>query len=236
MILYGKEARDKIKDGIDKVANAVITTLGPRGRNVVIAKSTTSPTGMQYYQPIVTKDGVTVARNIMLDDYLENVGCLMIREASEKTMAMCGDGTTTTCLFVQAIVREGLKLIDEGVNPQELKREIDNAVEYVVSELKKMAIPVGEGVEQIRKIATVSANNDTSIGNLIADAFEKIGKEGIITIEESKNDKTEIKIVDGFELNRGYKNTYFINDPAKMVCEMTDVNIFLYDKKLYTFK
>src|SRR5580700_8720648 len=146
-ILYGKDARGRIKDGIDKVAKAVVTTLGPKGKNVIIGKSMTSTTGMQYYQPIVTKDGVTVARNIMLTDYLENTGCLMIREAAEKTMAQAGDGTTTTCLFVQAILREGVRLIDEGVNPQQLKKDIDNAVEHIVSELKKMAIPVGDGVD-----------------------------------------------------------------------------------------
>jgi chaperonin GroEL len=236
VILFGKEAREKIKIGIDKVANAVITTLGPRGRNVIISRSMTSTSGMQYYQPIVTKDGVTVSRNIMLTDYLENVGCLMIKETAEKTMFQAGDATTSTCLFVQAIVEEGIKRIDMEVNPQDLKKEIDKAVDHVVSELKKMSIPIGEGVERIRQIATVSANNDASIGDLIAQAFEKIGKDGIISIEESKNDKTEIKVIDGFQFERGWLSPYFITDPAKMVCEMTDVYILLYDKKLYQWE
>jgi len=233
-ILYGSEARQKIADGIDKVANAVITTLGPKGRCVIISRSLPSPEGMKYYQPIVTKDGVTVARNIMLTDYLENVGCMMIREASEKTMQQAGDGTTTTCLFVQAIVKEGLKLLEEGANPQELKRGIDEAVAYVVSELKKNAIPVGDDIEKIKQIATVSANNDSSIGELIAEAFRVIGKDGIIDIEESKTGKTEIKTSTGFKFEKGWKSPYFITNHARSECELLEPYILLYDKKLTT--
>jgi chaperonin GroEL len=236
VIIKGKEAREKIKSGIDQVADAVITTLGPKGMNVVIGRSTTSLNGMQYYQPIVTRDGVTVTRHIMLDDYLENVGCLMIKEAAEKTMFQAGDATTTTCLFVQAIIREGMALIDDSYSPQTLKKEIEAAVDHVVGELKKMSIPVGDGVDRIRQIATVSANNDTAIGDLIAEAFAKIGKDGIISIEESKNDKTEIKVIDGFQFDKGWISPYFITDHSKMICEMTDVHILLYDKKLYQWE
>jgi chaperonin GroEL len=232
-IIFGKDARSMIYVGVKKVSDAVCVTLGPMGRTVIINKSMTSPNGMQYFQPIVSRDGVTVARSIMLTEFIENTGCLMIREASERTMSSCGDGTSTTCLFVEAILREGLVLIESGANPQEIKKEIDIAVNYVVSELKKMAIPVGDGVDRIRQIATVSANNDSSIGNLIADAFDKIGKDGIISIEESKNEKTEIKIIDGFEFDRGWLSMYFINEQAKMTCEMNDAYILLYDKKLY---
>lgn len=231
-ILYGNDARQKIMDGIDKVANAVITTLGPKGRNVVISRSYPSSEGMKYYQPIVTKDGVTVARNIMLTDYLENVGCMMIREASEKTMQQAGDGTTTTCLFVQAIVKEGMKLLDAGANPQELKKGIDSAVHHVVSELKKIAIPVDNDIEKIRQIATVSANNDSAIGDLIAEAFSKIGNDGMIDIEESKTGRTEIKASSGFKFDKGYVSTYFITNYARNECELLDPYILIYDKKL----
>ncbi len=236
IILYGKEARQKVLDGINKVANAVIVTLGPKGRNVIISRSYPSSEGQKYWQPIVTKDGVTVCRNIMLTDYLENVGCLMIKEAAEKTMLVAGDGTTTTCLFVQAIVTEGMKLIDEGVNPMELKKDIDAAVEYVVSELKKMAIPVGDDIEKIRQIATVSANNDAMVGDLIADAFSQIGKDGVLDIEESKTMETSIKIVDGYKFNQGWKSPYFITNQSKNECELIDPYILLYDKKISVMK
>lgn len=234
-ILYGPESRKPVQEGVNKVANAVCVTLGPKGRSVIISRSHPSQTGMQYYQPHVTKDGVTVARNLVLDDYLENSGAMMIREAAEKTMSVAGDGTSTTCLLLQSIVNYGMELLDKGVNVQQLKTEIENAVEFVVEELKKLAIPVGEGVEKIRQIATVSANNDSSIGDLIAEAFDKIGHEGIISIEESKTTKTEVKVIDGFEFEQGWNSTthYFVNNLSKSTCELEDVYILLYDKKIY---
>lgn len=236
VILYGIESRRKILDGINKVADAVVVTLGPKGRNVVISRSYPSQNGMQYNQPIVTKDGVTVSRHIMLTDYLENVGCLMVREAAEKTMANAGDGTSSTVLFVRAIVQEGLKLVDAGANPQEVKKGIDAAVEYVVSELKKMAIPVGDDIEKIRQIATVSANNDTFVGDLIADAFLQIGNDGVLDIEESKTAQTEIKIVDGFKFDKGWVSPYFITNQSKNECELIEPYILLYDKKISVMK
>lgn len=236
IILYGSEARQKVADGVNKVADAVITTMGPRGRSAIIARSFPSQNGMQYYQPIVSKDGVTVSRNIMLTDYMENVGCLMIKETAEKTMALAGDGTTASCLLVKEILNEGLKLIDNGENPQQLRREIEEAVQYVVSELKKMAIPLDNDSERIKQIATVSANNDPVIGQLIADAFATIGKDGILTIEESKSTKTEIKLTEGFKMESGWISPYFINDHAKGVCELNNPYILLYDKKLYQLK
>lgn len=235
-ILFGKEARQKIKDGLDKVAKAVVTTLGPMGRNVVISRSIAGQQGIQHYQPMITKDGVTVARDIFLDDHLENTGALIIREAAEKTMLMAGDGTTTTCLLTAAIVEKGLELVEAGANPMELKRGIDQAVVFVVEELKKMAIPVGHDIEKIRQVATVSANNDSSIGVLIAQAFEKIGVDGVINIEESKGFKTEIKVTDGFRFDRGWISPYFITNQAKHECELINPYILLYDKRITTIK
>lgn len=232
-ILYGADARKKIQDGVNKVANAVCVTLGPKGKNVVISKAIPSPDGMKYYQPVVTKDGVSVVRHIILDDYLENVGCLMIREASEKTMLLVGDATTTTCLLTQEILNGGMTYLDAGSNPQELKRGIESAVDEVVEKLKSMSIPVGDDAEKIRQIATVSANNDPEIGGLIAEAFSKIGKDGIISLEESKNAKTEIKVVGGIKINRGWLSHQFINNHAKQSVDLEYPYILLYDKKLY---
>lgn len=235
-ILFGKDSRTGIKAGVDKVANAVKVTLGPKGRNVIISRSAPSTEGMRYYQPLITKDGVTVSRNIVLADYIENTGAMVIKEAAEKTMLMAGDGTTTTCVLVQAIFNHGLELVDAGANPQEVKRGIDDAVAEVVAGLKKIAIPVSGDVEKIRQIATVSANNDVFVGNLIAEAFEKIGSDGIITIEESKSTETSIKVINGYQFDRGWISPYFITNHARSECEFVSPYILLYDKKLYLMK
>ncbi len=233
-ILYGKEGRDKILSGVQKVAKAVCVTMGPMGRNVIIARCLPSQQGLQYYMPFSTKDGVTVARNITLDDQLENTGANIIKQAADKTMNDAGDGTTTTCLLMKSILEEGLKLIEEGANPQELKKDIEGAVKLVVSKLKENSIPVGKDIEKIRQVATVSANNDIEIGNLIAEAFKKIGIDGMIDIEESKTSKTEIVTSDGIKIMRGWESQYFINKKAKGECELINPKILLYDKKITT--
>ncbi len=235
VILTGSEAREKIYAGVKKVADAVVSTLGPMGRNVIISRCQMTPNGMQYYMPYVTKDGVSVAKSITLDDQLENVGALLVRQASDKTMTDAGDGTTTTCLLMKSILEKGIELVNSGVNPQELKKGIDDAVKYVVEELKKMAIPVGNDIEKIRQVATVSANNDSVIGDLIADAFEKIGVTGDIDIEEAKGVNTEIKVADGYKFSRGWLSPYFINNTAKNECELINPYILLYDKKISLF-
>lgn len=235
-ILTGKEARQQIYNGVKKVSDAVVSTLGPMGRNAVISRCFPSPQGLQYYMPFVTKDGVTVARNINLDDQLENTGANIIKQAAEKTMSDAGDGTTTTCLLMKAILEKGIELVDAGANPQELKKGIDAAVSYVVSELKKMAVPVGNDIEKIRQVATVSANNDSVIGDLIAEAFEQIGVDGIIDIEEAKGVKTEIKVSDGIKFSRGWESQYFINNKVRGACELENPYILLYDKNIVTFK
>lgn len=231
-ILTGKEAREQVYNGVKKVSDAVVSTLGPMGRNAIISRCFPSQNGMQYYMPFVTKDGVTVARNITLDDQLENTGANFIKQAAEKTMSDAGDGTTTTCLLMKCILEQGIELINEGANPQDLKKGIDAAVSFVVSELKKMAIPVGNDIERIRQVATVSANNDSVIGDLIAEAFEKIGIDGDIDIEEAKGVNTEIKVADGFKFNRGWISPYFIKNPSKQECELVNPYILLYDKRI----
>lgn len=235
-ILTGSEARKQIFNGVKKVSDAVVSTLGPMGRNAIISRAFPSQQGMQYYMPFVTKDGVTVARNITLDDQLENTGANLIKQAAEKTMQDAGDGTTTTCLLMKSILEKGIELIDKGANPQELKRGIDDAVSTVVSELKKMAIPVGSDIEKIRQVAAVSANNDSEIGNLIAEAFEKIGVDGMIDIEEAKSRETEIKTSEGIKFSRGWESQYFITNKAKNTCELEEPYILLYDKSITTLK
>lgn len=234
-ILTGAEARAIILAGVKKVSNAVVSTLGPMGRNAIISRAFPSQNGMQYYMPFVTKDGVTVSRNITLDDQLENTGANLIKQSAEKTMTDAGDGTTTTCLFMAAILERGIALVDAGANPQELKKGIDEAVSFVVSELKRIAIPVGSDIEKIRQVATVSANNDSVIGDLIADAFKKIGVDGIIDIEEAKGVNTEVKVSDGIKFSRGWESQYFITNKAKNECILEDPYILLYDKKVTTF-
>lgn len=233
-ILTSKEARAGIYAGVKKVSDAVVSTLGPMGRNAIISRCFPSQNGMQYYMPFVTKDGVTVSRNITLDDQIENTGANLIKQAAEKTMLDAGDGTTTTCLLMKAILEKGIELVDAGSNPQELKKGIDAAVIYVVNELKKMAVSIDGDIEKIRAIATVSANNDSSIGDLIAEAFSKIGSDGVIDIEESKSEKTHIEISEGIKIKRGWESQYFITDKAKMECVLTDPYILLYDKKIST--
>ena len=231
-ILTGKEVRDVIYTGVKKVADAVVSTLGPMGKNVIISRCFPSQNGMQYYMPQISKDGVTVARNITLDNQLENTGANLIKQAAEKTMMDSGDGTTTTCLLTMAILEEGIKAIDAGVNSQELKKQIDVAVSNVVKELKKMAVPIDNDIEKIRNVATVSANNDKVIGDLIAEAFSKIGRDGIIDIQESGNAETKIEISSGIKIERGWESQYFITNKAKNECELNDVYILLYDKKI----
>lgn len=233
-ILTSKEARAGIYAGVKKVSDAVVSTLGPMGRNAIISRCFPSQNGMQYYMPFVTKDGVTVARNITLDDQIENTGANLIKQAAEKTMLDAGDGTTTTCLLMKTILEKGIELVDAGANPQELKKGIDAAVIYVVDELKKMAVPIDGNIEKIRQVATVSANNDSVIGNLIAEAFSKIGMDGVIEIEESNNEETKMDISDGIKLKRGWESQYFITNKVKMECELINPYILLYDKKIST--
>jgi chaperonin GroEL len=236
-IFFGKEAREKVQIGVNKITDAVAATLGANGRNVLIARSQVVDYGVRALPVHVTKDGVSVAREVHLEDIVENVGATMIKEAAEKTMSLAGDGTTTTTVLAREIVNQGIEVVNNGGNPMEFKRGVDAAVEMVVANLQKMAVSVGEkDVEKIRQVATVSANNDQEIGDLIASAFEKIGRDGIINIEESQNSKTEIKVTDGFEFLRGYVSPWFVTSPAKMICELEDPLIILYEKRILTMK
>ena len=232
--LYGLDARAKVLDGVKKIAAAVKCTLGPMGRNVLISQSMVVDYGVHSLPVRVSKDGYTVTKYFELDDPFEKPGVLLIKECAQKSVDQSGDGTTTTVVLAEAIVEEGIKLIDAGANPMELKKQIDSAVENVVGELKKMAIPIKGDIEKIRQIATVSANNDKSIGNMIAKAFEQIGDEGIIDIEESKGVHTEIKISDGYKFSKGWGTTssFFITDKEKQVSEYENPYILLYDKKV----
>lgn len=235
-ILFGKDAKEKVLKGVNVMADAVAVTLGATGKNVLISRSVVIDYGTRSLPIIVTKDGVSVSREIHLEDPVENIGAMMLREAAEKTMLLAGDGTTTTCVLARAIICEGMKLIEAGQNPMELKKGVDAAVSFIVDELRKKAIPVDDNVETIRQIATVSANNDSSIGDLVAEAFAKIGRDGIITIEEAKGVNTEIKIIDGFEFNKGYLSPYFISDRAKNICELIEPNILLFEKRISSMK
>jgi chaperonin GroEL len=230
--LYGKEARDKIFEGVKKIAAAVKVTLGPMGRNVLIAQSMVVDYGVHAMPLYSTKDGYRTTRGFDLDEPFERAGVMMVKECAQKTVDEAGDGTTTTVVLLEAIVEQGLALINQGQNPMELKRGIDKAVEYFVSELKKMATPISGNIEKIRQIATVSANNDTSIGDLIAQAFEKIGEEGIIDIEAGKGTETEIKIADGYKFGRGWVSPLFVNNKEKQITEFIDPLILLYEKKV----
>jgi chaperonin GroEL len=230
--LYGPEARARILEGVNKITKAVAVTLGPKGRNCVIANSAVVDYGVHSFPPVVTKDGVTVAKAFDTEDPFEKVGVMMVKEAAQKTVDQAGDGTTTCCVFVNAIVSEGMKAIDNGANPIEVKRSIDKGVEYVVSKLKEMAVPVKGNIETIRQIATISANNDEEIGNWIAEAFEKIGEEGVIGIEASKGLATILKIAGGYKFDRGWVSPYFVNNKDKQVCEFENPLILLYDKRV----
>src|ERR1700760_670791 len=236
-LLYGKEARQRVKDGIDKTVNMIKVTLGFKGRNVLVKRSYNSPGyGLQYLPATYTKDGVSLARVIELPDAIENAGCDLVKSACEKTMILAGDSTTTTAILLQSIVEKALEVVDAGANPMEVKEGIDTAVEKAVKALKAMAIPIEGDIEKIRQVATISANNDSSIGDLIAAAFEKIGKDGIIDLAESKTALTEIKLTDGIKFDRGWVSPYFITNMAKNECELIEPYILLYDKKISVLK
>jgi chaperonin GroEL len=226
-MLFSTEARAKLKKGIDQLAEAVRITLGPRGRNVVIDKKFGSPT--------VTKDGVTVAKEIELSDPIENMGAQMVKEVATKTSDLAGDGTTTATILAQAIFREGLKNVTAGANPMELKRGIDRAVEAVVEQLRSISVP-SAGKKEIAQVGTISANNDKEIGNLIAEAMEKVGKDGVITVEEAKGLETTLETVEGTQFDRGYLSPYFVTDPEKMEAVLEDPYILIHDKKISSMK
>lgn len=227
LIHYNMEARDALKRGVDKLADAVKVTLGPRGRNVVIEKSFGGPT--------VTKDGVTVAKEIELADKIENMGAQMVKEVASKTSDNAGDGTTTATVLAQAIVGAGLKNVTAGANPMDLKRGIDKAVDAIVEALKKLSRDIDDRNE-IAQVGTISANNDEFIGNLIADAMEKVGKDGVITVEEAKGTETHLETVEGMQFDRGFLSPYFVTDSEKMTTELEDPFILIYDKKISSMK
>jgi chaperonin GroEL len=226
-LLFSTDARARLKKGIDQLAEAVRITLGPKGRNVVIDKRFGSPT--------VTKDGVTVAKEIELSDPIENMGAQMVKEVATKTSDLAGDGTTTATVLAQAIFREGLKNVTAGANPMELKRGIDRAVEAVVEQLKAISVP-SAGKKEIAQVGTISANNDPEIGNLIAEAMEKVGKDGVITVEEAKGLETTLETVEGMQFDRGYLSPYFVTDPEKMEAVLDDPYILIHDKKISAMK
>ncbi len=227
-IKFDIDARDGLKRGVDALANAVKVTLGPKGRNVIISKS--------FGAPVVTKDGVTVAKEIELADALENMGAQMVKEVASKTNDLAGDGTTTATVLAQSIVKEGLKNVAAGANPMDLKRGIDKAVEAIVEHLTKQAKKVGDSSEKIKQVASISSNNDETIGELIAQAFNKVGKEGVITVEEAKGTDTYVDVVEGMQFDRGYLSPYFVTDSEKMIADLDNPYILLYDKKISTMK
>ena len=224
---FNVEARARLKRGVDQLAEAVKVTLGPKGRNVVIDK--------KFGNPTVTKDGVTVAKEIELEDEIENMGAQMVKEVATKTSDLAGDGTTTATVLAQAIFREGLKSVTAGVNPMSLKRGIDKAVEAVVEELKRISVPT-KGRKEIAQVGTISANGDKEIGDKIADAMEKVGKDGVITVEEAKGLETTLETVDGMQFDRGYLSPYFITDPEKMEAVLEDAYVLVHDKKISAMK
>ena len=225
-IIYGEEARQRVLHGVNKLADAVKVTLGPKGRNVVIEKKFGSPT--------VTKDGVTVAKEIELQDSLENMGAQMVREVASKTSDVAGDGTTTATVLAQAIYREGIKNVTAGANPMELKRGIDQAVRAAVESLDKLSKPV-EG-KDIAHVGTISANNDSEIGKIIAEAMDKVGKDGVITVEEAKGLETTLEVVEGMQFDRGYLSPYFITDAERMECILENAKVLLFEKKISNMK
>ena len=226
-LMFDEEARRAILRGVDKLANAVKVTLGPRGRNVVLDKKWGAPT--------ITKDGVTVAKEIELNDSTENMGAQMVKEVASKTSDVAGDGTTTATVLAQAIIREGMKNVTAGSNPMALKRGIDKAVEAVVEEIKKISKPT-KGKKEIAQVATISANNDKTIGDLIADAMEKVGKDGVITVEEAKGVETTLDVVEGMRFDRGYISPYFVTDPTRMETVIENPYILLHEKKISSLK
>ncbi len=227
IITYELEARSALKRGVDALANAVKTTLGPRGRNVVIEK--------KFGAPTITKDGVTVAKEVEVEDPIENMGAQMVREVASKTSDVAGDGTTTATVLAQMIYAEGLKAVTAGMNPVDIKKGIDDAVKEVVAELKKMSKPVG-GKKEIAQVGAISANNDEEIGNLIADAMDKVGKDGVITVEEAKGIDTTLDVVEGMQFDRGYISPYFVTNPDEMEAVLEDPYFLIYDKKVSNMK
>ncbi|MFZ1527869.1 MAG: chaperonin GroEL [Ferruginibacter sp.] len=228
MIFFDIEARNKMKKGVDTLANAVKVTLGPKGRNVVIDK--------KFGAPQVTKDGVTVAKEIELEDPIENMGAQMVKEVASKTADQAGDGTTTATVLAQSIISEGLKMVAAGANPMDLKRGIDKAVSLVVENLRGQSQTVGSDSKKIQQVATISANNDETIGKLIAEAFAKVGKEGVITVEEAKGTDTTVDVVEGMQFDRGYISPYFVTNSEKMEAELQNPYILIYDKKISAMK
>ncbi len=227
-VKYNVEARDALKRGVDILANAVKVTLGPKGRNVIIDR--------KFGAPSITKDGVTVAKEVELRDPLENMGAQLVKEVASKTADQAGDGTTTATVLAQAIVTAGVKNVAAGANPMDLKRGIDKAVAEVVKNLQAQSSPVGEDNNKIKQVATISANNDEVIGKLIADAMAKVGKDGVITVEEAKGTETEVKIVEGMQFDRGYLSPYFVTNTDKMEAELDNPFILIYDKKISSMK
>ncbi|MGE5854941.1 MAG: chaperonin GroEL [Syntrophaceae bacterium] len=227
ILQYDEVARKSILDGVNALADAVKVTLGPKGRNVIIEKS--------FGSPVVTKDGVTVAKEIELEDKFENMGAQMVREVASRTSDVAGDGTTTATILAQAIYREGAKTVAAGSNPMDIKRGIDKAVEAVIEELRKISKPTKDQKE-IAQVGTISANNDDSIGNIIAEAMGKVGKEGVITVEEAKGLQTELEVVEGMQFDRGYVSPYFVTNPEKMEVNFDDAYILIYDKKISGMK
>ncbi len=225
---FNLTARDGLKRGVDALANAVKVTLGPKGRNVVIDK--------KFGAPHITKDGVTVAKEIELQDPVENMGAQMLKEVASKTADVAGDGTTTATVLAQAIVTGGLKNVAAGANPMDLKRGIDKAVKAAVSKLNEMSQSVGDDHSKIEQVASISANNDSTIGALIAQAMEKVGKDGVITVEEAKGTDTTVDAVEGMQFDRGYLSPYFVTNTEKMEVEMDNAFILIYDKKISSMK
>ena len=228
IIFFDIEARNRMKKGVDTLANAVKVTLGPKGRNVVIEK--------KFGAPQVTKDGVTVAKEIELEDPIENMGAQMVKEVASKTAEIAGDGTTTATVLAQAIISEGLKMVAAGANPMDLKRGIDKAVSLVIENLRGQSQTVGNDAKKIQQVATISANNDEAIGKLIAEAFVKVGKEGVITVEEAKGTDTTVDIVEGMQFDRGYISPYFVTNSEKMQVELQNPYILIFDKKISAMK
>jgi len=226
-IKFSREAQALVLNGVNALSNAVKSTLGPRGRNVLIEKS--------FGAPVVTKDGVTVAKEIELEDRFENMGAQMVKEVASKTSDVAGDGTTTATILAQGIYREGIKLVAAGHDPMKLKRGIDKAVEVVVDSIRKQSKQV-KGRTEIAQVATVSANGDETIGNIIADAMEKVGKDGVITVEEGKSLETDLEVVEGMQFDRGYLSPYFVTDAEKMQVELEEPLILLHDKKVSNMK
>jgi chaperonin GroEL len=223
-IVFNIEARDRMKRGVDALANAVKVTLGPKGRNVVIDK--------KYGAPHITKDGVTVAKEIELSDPIENMGAQMVKEVASRTADIAGDGTTTATVLAQAIITGGMKNVASGANPMDIKRGIDKAVKVITNELKKISKEIGSDNEKIKQVATISANNDETIGSLIAEAMKVVGNDGVITVEEAKGTETEVKTVEGMQFDRGYLSPYFVTDAEKMIVEMDNPYVLIYDKKI----